>query len=81
MLNNKFIVQVSNVSDKYGNLLEPFYLGEDHLDHGRSSHDVFEFDTIADAERNCDKSNYITNFADAVFTIQSVRLADVKQLV
>ena len=80
MLHNKYIVKATNVLDDEGTVLPPFYLGEDHLDHGRLSHDIFEFDTVVAAKRNCDKDNYVSNFANAVFTIQLVNLIDCEEI-
>ena len=77
MLNNKYIISVTNV-ELNGTTLDPFYLGEDSINHNRLSHDIFEFDTIESAKLQCDPDNYIDAFTNAVFTIHLVQLTDVE---
>lgn len=79
MLNNKYIIKVSNVVDDDGEVLPDFYMGERHVDLSVLSHDIFEFDSIKNAEKYCN-SPFINNYNNAVFTIQKVKLTEVKKI-
>ena len=80
MLNNKFIILAKNVYDDENSILPDFYLGERHIDMSVLSHDIFDFDTIEEAERHANRDNFISNFRDAVFVIQKVELQNIKEI-
>ena len=78
MINGKYIVLASNVYDDEGIIVPSFYLGERPIDLTVGSHDVFAFDTVEKAKANSIRSNFVSNFRDAKFTIQKVTVEDVE---